>query len=328
MSATSSTTDRVGTRLGVGAFTALIAVLVLSLTSSAAVSRGNEPPEQYSDALADYGVCIGLDAAACYNDDWTPAFKENEVPRVLIVSRTGGPRHAHLGPQLGTGLNPALTEANAAQSAIVAWGAEVGFAVDWTEDLAILGNPSRLREYNTLVFLSNSRDFLDDASQTALRQYMRSGGGFVAIHNALGAEYNWDYFQGLLGGANFYDHGPVRDGDVHTVSRRDTSTSDLPRSWAFHDEWYNLEPMPSPLVRILAEVDTDTLDPVGGGVHPGHEGDHPVSWCHYFDGGRSWVTSLGHDATAWQGTAEGAEHFKEHVLGGILSTAGAERFCR
>ena len=30
-----------------------------------------------------------------------------------------------------------------------------------------------------------------DAAKTALRQYMRAGGGFVGIHNAFGTEYNW-----------------------------------------------------------------------------------------------------------------------------------------
>lgn len=317
-------------RLGIGGATALCVATVATLLLAGGVGAadGNRPPQSYSDKLSDYGVCLGLNAKECYNDDWTPAFKDNEVPRVLVFSRTAGPRHDHLGPQLGDGLNPELSQENAAQSAIVAWGAENEFEVDWTEDLNVFGNPGRLREYNSIVFLSNSRDFLDDAAQTAVRQYMRSGGGFVAIHNPLGAEYNWDYFQGLLGGASFYDHGPRRDGVVETHSRKDASTVDLPRRWEFNDEWYNLEPKPSPLVRILAEVDTDTLDPVGGGVHPGHEGDHPVSWCHYFDGGRSWVTSLGHNSSAWQGTAPGADHFKTHVLGGILGTAGAKPFCR
>ena len=60
-------------------------------------------------------------------------------------------------------------------------------------------------------------------------------------------------------------------------SKKDVSTKDLPKRWNFADEWYNLEPMPSPLVRILAKVDTDTLNPVGGSTHPGHPGDHPVT---------------------------------------------------
>jgi Trehalose utilisation. len=319
-------------RIAIGALVALclaltVTVFVVATTANEAQSKNSGAPHHYADELRDYGVCMGLDEK-CYNGNWTPPFKRNEVPRVLVFSRTAGPRHAHLGPELDSGLNPPLGPGNVAQQAIVDWGAEYGFQVDWTEDLSWFGNASRLRNYNTIVFLSNTRDFLDDAAQTALMQYIRSGGGFVAIHNPLGAEYNWDYFQGLLGGANFYDHGPRRPGVVVTESRKDVSTKDLPQRWNFADEWYNLEPMPSPLVRILAKVDTKTLNPVGGSVHPGHAGNHPVSWCHYFDGGRAWVTSLGHDNGAWQGTTEGSQYFKQHVLGGILSTAGVKPFCK
>ena len=36
-------------------------------------------------------------------------------------------------------------------------------------------------------------------------------------------------YEGLLGGANFYNHGPNRDGTVETVNDDDVSTSILPR---------------------------------------------------------------------------------------------------
>jgi hypothetical protein len=68
----------------------------------------------------------------------------------------------------------------------------------------------RLVGYNAVIFFSTSRDNLDDGAKTALRQYMRAGGGFVGVHNAFGTLYNWPYYEGLLGGANFYDHGPGR----------------------------------------------------------------------------------------------------------------------
>ena len=34
---------------------------------------------------------------------------------------------------------------------------------------------------------------------------MRGGGGFVGVHNAFGTEYNWTWYEGLLGGTNYYD---------------------------------------------------------------------------------------------------------------------------
>ena len=59
-----------------------------------------------------------------------------------------------------------------------------------------------------------------DAAKTALRQFMRAGGGFVGIHNAFGTEYNWPYYEGLLGNANYYDHGANQDGTVKVVAQR------------------------------------------------------------------------------------------------------------
>ena len=306
---------------------------------------------RYTDKVVDYGVCRGVDPS-CYNN-WGAAFRANATPRVLVISRTAGPRHGKLGTQMAEGLNPTLADNNVAQKALVAWGQEYGFQVDWTEDLSII--TGRLKQYNVLVFLSNTRAFLDDASQTALMQYMRNGGGFVAIHNTLGAMYQWPYFQGLMGGANFYDHGPNRGGTVVMTNTTDESTRTLPARWAYRDEWYHLEPFPS-FVRVLAEVDTDSFQASGqGGAgqggpggqagapgqgaqpaqpavrngHPGHPGFHPVTWCQYYDGGRAWITSLGHDAGSFRDDPAfpGQKEFKEHVVKGILSAAGVLPFC-
>jgi type 1 glutamine amidotransferase len=276
----------------------------------------------------DYGVCRGADPG-CYHD-WGNFDPATDGYRVLVYSRTAGPRHAHLGPALAPGLNPPLTAANAAQNALVKLGAEHGFAVDWTEDVTQLSSPSRLFQYNAVIFMSTTRDTLDDAAQTSLRQYIRGGGGFVGIHNAFGTEYNWEWYEGLLGGANYYDHGHNQPGTVVTASRKDVSTAGLPSRCEFADEWYNLVPFPSG-VRILARVDESTLPegPVGGSGHPGHGRDHPVSWCQYYDGGRSWVTTMGHAVEAWtDAPMPGDDHFLSHVLGGIESAMGRTPFCR
>lgn len=272
----------------------------------------------YLDEIKDYGVCRGTDPE-CYNDygnGWT----EGEQKRILIWSRTPGPRHAHLGSPLGPGLNPPLAANNVAQAALKAWAEERGIAVDYTEDLASF---SRLNNYQAVVFLSSNRDTLDDTAQTTLMQYIRGGGGFVGIHNAFGAEYHWPHYEGLLGGANFFNHGPNRDGTVETINSGDVSTSFMPETWAFKDEWYNLIPYPS-FVNVLLEVDQATSEatPAGHGEH------HPVSWCHYYDGGRAWLTTLGHDVAAWtDAPLAGDDLFKQHVMEGLESAMGIKPFC-
>ncbi|HEV7711150.1 MAG TPA: ThuA domain-containing protein [Asanoa sp.] len=325
---------RRGTILSATAGAALTAAVLLATNSLLPVAAEPAASPQKKDSGAanlgrpDYGVCRGTDRS-CYHD-WGNFDPATDGYRVLVYSRTAGPRHAHLGPALPAGLNPPLNAANAAQNALVKLGAEHDFAVDWTEDVTQLSSPARLFRYNAVIFMSTSRDALDDAAQTALRQYIRGGGGFVGIHNAFGTEYNWEWYEGLLGGANYYDHGHNQPGTVVTASRKDASTAGLPTRWDFTDEWYNLVPFPSS-VRILARVDESTLPegPVGSSGHPGHGRDHPVSWCQYYDGGRSWVTTMGHAVEAWTETPmPGDEYFLSHVLGGIESAMGRSPFCR
>ena len=284
-----------------------------------------------------YNVCRGTDPR-CYNP-WV----ETRQNKVLIYTRTAGPRHANLGSALAAGKNPPLSAANVVQNALIAWMAEQGVAADWTEDVTQLSN---LNQYKAVIFASTSRDTLFkhgtlvlptaavnttanahlDAGRTALRQYIRGGGGFVGIHNAFGTEYNWPWYEGLLGNANYYDHGANQDGKVDIVAA-DASTAGV-GSFAFKDEWYNLVPFPT-RVKFLATVDESSLA-TKRTVHPGHGDFHPVAWCQYYDGGRAWLTTLGHDGQAFTDGSgfPGQQQFKRLIVNGILSAMGNRPFCQ
>ncbi len=322
---------RGGPLLIAAATAALISCLLWALPGIAgakASTAGAKPGGATELGDPEYGVCRGTDAR-CYHD-WGN-FDPSKGVKVLLYTRTAGPRHANLGPALAAGLNPPLTDANAAQKGLIALGAANGFSVDYTEDVTQLATAGALMKYNVVVFLSTSRDTLDDNAQTSLRQYIRAGGGFVGIHNAFGTEYNWPWYEGLLGGANFYDHGSYQAGTVRTLDRKDTSTKALPATWDWKDEWYNLVPFPSK-VRLLASVDEKSLTQgvTGNLGHPGHGLNHPVAWCQYYDGGRAFLTTLGHGQTAFDpaSTDAGDKNFQKLIVGGILSAAGAQPFCR
>jgi type 1 glutamine amidotransferase len=303
------------------------AFATLVVTGAAAVAHPRTGAHHLGDP--DYGVCRGSDPD-CYHD-WGNFDPAADGYNVLLYTRTAGPRHGNLGPALGPGLDPPLTAANVVQNAIIALGAANGFSVHYTEDVAQLATPGQLFRYNAVIFFSTSRDTLDDAAQTSLRQYLRGGGGFVGIHNAFGTEYNWPWYEGLLGSANFYDHGPLQPATITIVNTRDASTQRLPATWTFQDEWYNLVPFPSK-VRFLAVVDERTMQrgTTGSMGHPGHGEFHPVAWCQYYDGGRAFLTTLGHDARAFSsdGSFPGAEHFQSLILGGIESVMGKKPFCK
>ena len=59
----------------------------------------------YLDEIKDYGVCRGVDPS-CYHECGN-GWKEGEAKKVLIWSRTAGPRHAHLGNAPRAGSQPA-----------------------------------------------------------------------------------------------------------------------------------------------------------------------------------------------------------------------------
>ncbi len=198
------------------------------------LSGPNQPPGAKDNFDPVYNVCRGTDRE-CYH-----AWVSDRQNKVLLYTRTAGPRHANIQPALGPGLDPPLsTTQNVAQRAIKAWLEAVGVEVHWTEDVNTLaGQLGPGSDYKAVIFLSTSRDTLWkhgtavsttaavntttnahlDAAKTALRQYMRAGGGFVGIHNAFGTEYNWQWYEGLLGNANYYDHGAFQDGMVKIVA--------------------------------------------------------------------------------------------------------------
>ncbi len=317
------------------------AVSLTAMGGAWAQTNGNLPPGALPSSWdPTYNVCRGTDPK-CYNN-WNPNRPKN---RVLIYSRTAGPRHANIGTPLAAGLNPPLNANNIAQATLRAWLADEGITADITEDVTSLSSSSN---YAAIIFLSNSRDALWkhgtavsptaavntstsaylDAAKVNLRNYMRGGGGFVAIHNAFGTEYNWPWYEGLLGNATYYNPGAAQNGTIKIVGSADPSTAGVASSFGFHDEWYNLVPYPTK-VKFLATVDESTLATVSNS-HPGHGAFHPVAWCQYYDGGRAWLTTLGHDTGSFQdgSTQPGQAEFKKLLVQGIKSAMGITEFCK
>jgi hypothetical protein len=275
-----------------------------------------------------FGVCRGTDPS-CYHNwyDFDPA---KNGYHVLVFTKTAGPRHADLGPALGPGLDPPLTAANVVQNSMIRLGQQNGFSVDWTEDDSVFASPATLLKYNAILFFT-SRTALDDPGQTSLRTYIEAGGAFIGVHNAFGSEYNWNWYLGLLGNAQLMDHGPEQTATVNLTTHNDSTDRALPSSWTGEDEWYNLTTEPTD-VRVLATVNEKTMPtdpPVGYYGEPGMGSFHPVTWCQYYDGGRAWLTTLGHDAGDWEANSAfpGAQEFQTMLVNGIKSAMGETPFC-
>ncbi|MEN3614394.1 ThuA domain-containing protein [Plantactinospora sp. ZYX-F-223] len=215
---------------------------------------------------------------------------------VLVFSKTAGFRHGSIGPGI---------------AAIQQLGAANNFAVEATEDAGAFTD-ANLARFDAVVWLSTTGDVLDSVQQGAFQRYIQAGGGYVGVHAASDTEYDWPWYGGLVG-AYFASHPAPQPATLKVADRVHPSTRTLPLRWNRTDEWYNFRANPRGKVHVLATLDETTY--TGGGN--GH--DHPIAWCHNYDGGRSWYTGGGHTDESF---AEPL--FRTHLLGGLRSAAGVE----
>ena len=96
-------------------------------------------------------------------------------------------------------------------------------------------------------------------------------------------------------GAKFLRHSPLQKFSVNVVEAKHPATAHLPATWKWEDECYFFTNM-NPDIRVLLSVDTRTLKDPKLKSAPGQQsgGVFPLAWCHEFEGGRVFYTSLGH----------------------------------
>ncbi|CAO2656484.1 Nn.00g052870.m01.CDS01 [Neocucurbitaria sp. VM-36] len=220
---------------------------------------------------------------------------------VLVFSKTSGYRHTCI---------------PAALSALQQLSTSTGlFTLHATEDSSIF-TPSSLSTYSVIILLQCIGDIFSKHELAALKSFVRNGGGVVAIHGAA-AGMPEDEWYGKLIGAHFDMHPPAEVGNV-LVDNDDEQTSRahfcLPGSAAggrqgWRDEWYNFQTHPRDNKNLTVLLRGDVGSFQGGKMGE----DHPLVWCQEFEGGRSWLTALGHFDEAY-----GDEWFVGQILRAIL----------
>ncbi len=262
--------------------------------------------------LAAAGLTLGLGVVA------TPAFADvDDEYKVLVVGKTLGFRHSHI---------------DDTTLAITQLGLENGFTVDvWDPAQTTLTLPTTpfttaedLSQYATIIFASpvdgtNNLDptrprLLNDTELAAFQGYIRSGGGYVGLHAATDSMHTVPWYSQLTGGgARFVSHPQQQTATMRVENPSHPSTAMLPTEWVRFDEWYNFSTNPRDDVHVLITLDESTYSPGRNAMGA----DHPIAWCHNFEGGRSWYEGAGHTDASWADPL-----FLEHVLKGIEWTAG------
>lgn len=216
--------------------------------------------------------------------------------RILVFSKTAGFHHSSI--KVGV-------------AAIQKLGLTNKFEVDTTID-AKKFTPKNLKQYAAVVFLNTTGDVLNDEQQTAFEKYIQAGGGFVGVHAATDTEYGWPWY-GKLAGAWFTDHPKQQVASLNVVNRNTISTKHLPEIWKRKDEWYNFKDI-SKDIKILITIDQTSYQ--GSKNSP----VHPMAWYHDYDGGRAFITALGHTEESYDEPL-----FLQHLLGGIQYAMGIKK---
>ena len=248
-------------------------------------------------------------AAACGSDDSASGVSTTAIsstagpgtsaavrPAVLVLTKTAGFRHTSIEP---------------AAAALVAGLGAAGIDVVVDPDAAHVTDQG-LAPFNSVVMLSTTGDWLDDAQQAALEKWAAAGGGVAGIHAATDAEPAWSFLEELFG-TRFASHPAVQPATVVIEDPTHPATVRLPTRWTVTDEWYNFTRNPRDRVHVLAAVDETTY--AGGVMGP----DHPIEWSREPSAisGRMWYTAMGHPDELWADPT-----FTAHVVAGVAWTAG------
>ena len=244
--------------------------------------------QQFLKSLAIF-CFLGLILSSCSN-------KRSSTPKVLVFTKTGGYHHA----SIPVGIK-----------AIQDLGAKNGFEVDTTTDETKF-NEDNLKKYASLIFLSSTGELLSGNQEIALERYMQAGGGFVGIHAAADAEYDWSWYTQMVG-ASFLSHPDQQVATLVINDKTHPSTDSLPATWSRKDEWYNFRNINKD-IKVLISIDEKSYN-------GGKNGDnHPMAWYHAFDGGRVFYTELGHTDESYADPL-----YLKHILGGIKYAMGENK---
>lgn len=218
---------------------------------------------------------------------------KEETPRILVFTKTAGYHHS----SIPNGV-----------AAIEKLGSENGFNVDTTSD-ANMFTEDTLKKYAAVVFLSTTGNLFNGHQEADFERYIQAGGGYMGIHAAADAEYDWHWYGRLVGG--YFDSHPMQQtATLDVVDTADASTKFLPHKWSRKDEWYNYK-QTNPDVHVVLKIDESSYE--GGNMH----GNHPMAWYHEYDGGRAFYTELGHTEESYTDTL-----YLKHILAGIKYAIG------
>ena len=206
-----------------------------------------------------------------------------------------------------------------AEAMIKELGAKNGWKITVTADPAFFTSTD-LSQFDVIIFNNNcgiDGPIFKVEEQKGIQDYIRSGGGFVGIHCAGAIWYEIGGFQKWyehLIGTRLVAHPHVQKARLTVDNKYHICTQHLPEEWIIEDEWHRFAYNPRQNVNVLITLDENSYE---GTEKMG--GDHPFTWYQYYDGGRSFFTSIGHTVSIYAN-----DHYRQLVEGGIIWASGKD----
>lgn len=229
-------------------------------------------------------ICFLAIFSSCYSKK-----NINHHPKILVFSATKGYRHSSI---------------EAGKIALLKMGYKKNWRVDTTEQ-ANKFTEANLKQYKVVIFLNTSGNILNEEQQNAFEKYIHSGGAFIGIHAAADTEYDWPWYNELVG-AYFESHPQPQKALFKVVSKKHQAVNFMPDSLRREEEIYNFKSFKKELVTVLITVDEKSY--TGGTMHS----LHPIAWFHKYNGGKAFYTEWGHSSQSFS-----EENFLQHIEGAI-----------
>jgi type 1 glutamine amidotransferase len=222
---------------------------------------------------------------------------EEEI-NVLVYHETNGFRHGSI---------------NAGIAMIEELGTNEGWTTTATADSELFA-PATLSQYDVVVWLNTSGDgLLTAAQQTAFEAYIRGGGGFVGVHAATDTyrDGSWPWYNELVGGIvqTSPNHTANNTNATMDVVNSHPAVAHLGDTWNKDEEYYYWERNGG----FLFAGNINLLQVRSTGSNS-YDAPRPVTWYKEYDGGRSFYTALGHNASDYQSNGNFRTMMQEAIL--------------
>jgi type 1 glutamine amidotransferase len=165
--------------------------------------------------------------------------------------------------------------------------------------------PVGLRDFDAIVVVSATGDWgLDAAQKAALIEFVRAGGGLVAIHGGVDANLGWKDYVDMVGGVfvshPFNNHEwPLFPFPLRTENRDTPMTAFLPARWIRQDELYVVKNFSRADTEVLLSMDGERLDMTRIPDQLPPDRDLPVAWIKSYGKGRVFASTIGHAKEAF-----------------------------